>query len=158
VLPIGRDVLAAVHAVNNAHATELSWLELDDLASLLGQAFCARRIGTLDAFLLAFDETANMRAPTTGGSATGTSISCTSIVWSSLLRREDGVTPVCCVPTSFTEATHAGHDRLVCEVNVDPPNPASDAFHGRLGFIEVGRQTIEARGKTVRYLSRSLRA
>lgn len=31
-------------------------------------------------------------------------------------------------------------DRLTLEVNVDPPNPASLAFHDRLGFVEVGRQ------------------
>ena len=63
LLPIGPDVLAAVHALNNAHATELSWLEPDDLALLLGQAFYARRVGTLDAFLLAFDQTAKYESP-----------------------------------------------------------------------------------------------
>ncbi|MCB1270134.1 MAG: GNAT family N-acetyltransferase [Microthrixaceae bacterium] len=30
---------------------------------------------------------------------------------------------------------------VVCaEVNLDPPNPGSQAFHERLGFVEVGRQ------------------
>jgi hypothetical protein len=30
--------------------------------------------------------------------------------------------------------------RLTLEVNVDPPNPVSLAFHARHGFVEVGRQ------------------
>jgi predicted GNAT superfamily acetyltransferase len=35
-----------------------------------------------------------------------------------------------------------GIPRLVCEINVDPPNPGSLRFHEKEGFIEVGRQEI----------------
>lgn len=56
----------------------------------------------------------------------------------------------------FRMAKDAGHDRIVCEVNTDPPNPASDAFHAALGFVEVGHASIHGGTKTVRYLSRSL--
>jgi len=42
---------------------------------------------------------------------------------------------------------------LVCEVNSEPPNPGSDAFHARLGFAEMGRATLGP-GKAVRYLIR----
>jgi len=42
---------------------------------------------------------------------------------------------------------------LVCEVNSQPPNPGSDAFHARLGFAELGRATLGP-GKAVRYLIR----
>ena len=42
---------------------------------------------------------------------------------------------------------------LVCEVNSDPPNPGSDAFHARLGFTEMGRAQLGP-GKAVRYLAR----
>jgi predicted GNAT superfamily acetyltransferase len=45
---------------------------------------------------------------------------------------------------------------IVCEVNLDPPNPASDAFHAALGFAEVGTAVIDNGDKTVRYLSRRL--
>lgn len=38
------------------------------------------------------------------------------------------------------DAVAAGRDTLLCEVNLDPPNPGSLRFHGRLGFEEVGRQ------------------
>ncbi|MGH8183177.1 MAG: GNAT family N-acetyltransferase [Rhodanobacteraceae bacterium] len=40
---------------------------------------------------------------------------------------------------------HARQTRVpvvVCEYDVEPPNPASERFHARLGFHEVGRQTI----------------
>ena len=55
----------------------------------------------------------------------------------------------------FTAALQAGHDRVGCEVNLQPANPGSDAFHARLGFAEVGRGTLPG-GKVVRYLGRRL--
>lgn len=42
---------------------------------------------------------------------------------------------------------------LVCEVNSEPPNPGSDAFHARMGFTALGRATLGP-GKAVRYLIR----
>ena len=47
-------------------------------------------------------------------------------------------------------------DTVVCEVNREPPNPASDAFHAALGFSEVGLAAIHGGSKTVRYLARAL--
>ncbi len=38
------------------------------------------------------------------------------------------------------ETDHPDTTRLGLEVNVEPPNPASMAFHRRLGFTEVGQQ------------------
>jgi hypothetical protein len=57
--PLGRMLLA----LNNAHAQELSWLEPERLEYLVGEAFLARRIGNLDAFLLAFDQGARYDSP-----------------------------------------------------------------------------------------------
>jgi len=37
------------------------------------------------------------------------------------------------------EATAAGYGRMVCEVNVEPPNEVSLAFHRARGYREVGR-------------------
>ena len=42
----------------------------------------------------------------------------------------------------FAEASRAGLDRVTCEFDVDPPNPASERFHARFGFREVGRQAV----------------
>jgi uncharacterized protein len=55
----------------------------------------------------------------------------------------------------FVKARAAGHDMVCCEVNLDPPNPASDAFHERIGFTEAGRATL-SNGKTVRYMTKAL--
>jgi predicted GNAT superfamily acetyltransferase len=56
----------------------------------------------------------------------------------------------------FERATRGGHICVVCEVNSEPPNPASDAFHAALGFAEVGSASIHNGSKTVRYLLRPL--
>ena len=45
--PLGEALLA----LNNVHAQELSWLEPERLRHLLEEAFLARRIGNLDAFM-----------------------------------------------------------------------------------------------------------
>jgi len=127
-LPILPDMAAAILALNNAHATELSWLEPERLATLLAQAFHARRIG---AFVYV-DRVAVAPA------ARGRGYACT--LYADLIER----------------ATAAGHTVLVCEVNSDPPNPASDAFHAALGFALVGHAAIHGGSKSVRYLLRPL--
>lgn len=49
-----------------------------------------------------------------------------------------------------------GRRALVAEVNFDPPNPGSLAFHARTGFHAVGEAYLTDRGKTVRYLRRAI--
>jgi predicted GNAT superfamily acetyltransferase len=43
----------------------------------------------------------------------------------------------------FEAARERGLSEVACEVNVEPPNPGSMRFHGRLGFTEVGRQSTK---------------
>jgi hypothetical protein len=62
-LPISRDLAAAALALNNEHARELSWLDAGGWERLLGSAFYARRVGDLDGFLLALDQTADYESP-----------------------------------------------------------------------------------------------
>lgn len=45
---------------------------------------------------------------------------------------------------------------LCAEINLDPPNPASDAFHAAMGFVPVGTARLDGRDKTVRYHVRKL--
>ena len=54
---------------------------------------------------------------------------------------------------AVARARHAA--RIVCEVNVAPPNPASLAFHARRGFGEIGRIPY-GESKTVALLLRDL--
>jgi predicted GNAT superfamily acetyltransferase len=53
-------------------------------------------------------------------------------------------------------AARARHVLIGCEVNVEPPNPASDALHAALGFSEVGRAILPGGAKQVRYLTRQV--
>lgn len=141
VSPLASQDEAAVLALNNLHAAELSFLDAERLPFLIGEAFYAGRIGRLDAFLLAFDQTAAYDSP--------------NFLW--FRRRYERFAYVDRVVVAshargrgharllyeelFARAAAAGHDIVACEVNSEPPNPASDAFHGRMGFSEVGSAT-----------------
>jgi hypothetical protein len=56
----------------------------------------------------------------------------------------------------FTVAAEAGYSRIVCEFDVEPPNPVSAAFHRRFGFAEVGTQLVAGGTKTVSLQSTTL--
>jgi len=56
----------------------------------------------------------------------------------------------------FDAARAQGRVEVTCEVNVDPPNPGSLRFHGRLGFTEVGRQVTKGGSVTVALLAASV--
>jgi len=53
----------------------------------------------------------------------------------------------------FAAASADGAAEVDCEVNVEPPNPGSLAFHGRLGFEEVGRQATKGGAVVVALLA-----
>ena len=42
----------------------------------------------------------------------------------------------------FEFAAASGARLVTCEFDIDPPNPASEQFHARFGFREVGRQWV----------------
>lgn len=147
----------AVLALNNEHAAELSWLEPERLSHLIGEAFYARRSGELDGFTLAFDQGADYDSP--------------NFLWfRSRYPRFVYVDRIAVASHArgrgiarrfyenlFEAARGAGHEVVTCEVNLDPPNPGSDAFHAALGFAEVGQASIGDGTKKVRYFARVLR-
>lgn len=49
---------------------------------------------------------------------------------------------------AFARAAELALAEVTCEVNLDPPNPGSIAFHGRLGFVQIAEQVTK--GGTVR--------
>jgi uncharacterized protein len=55
----------------------------------------------------------------------------------------------------FEKARQAGHIRITCEINLDPPNPGSLTFHQNIGFAEIGQATL-SNGKTVSYQEKLL--
>jgi uncharacterized protein len=54
---------------------------------------------------------------------------------------------------AVTTSRQAGKTILTAEVNVDPPNQRSLAFHERFGFVRVGTQVDERYGTTVAMLA-----
>jgi predicted GNAT superfamily acetyltransferase len=58
----------------------------------------------------------------------------------------------------FAAARADGAVEVDCEVNVEPPNPGSLAFHARLGFREVGRQATKGGAVVVALLARDIAA
>jgi predicted GNAT superfamily acetyltransferase len=55
--------------------------------------------------------------------------------------------------TVIALARSEGRGEVDCEVNLDPPNPGSLAFHARLGFERVGRQETKGGAVTVALLA-----
>ncbi|OYX06411.1 MAG: GNAT family N-acetyltransferase [Caulobacter vibrioides] len=147
---------SALLALNNAHAVELSWLEPARLAHLVAQAFLARRVGVADALLLTFDQDADYDSPNfLWFRARYPAFVYVDRVVVADSARGRGLAKALYYDL-FAAAKAAGHERIVCEVNSDPPNPASDAFHAALGFVPVGTAEIHGGKKTVTYLERRL--
>lgn len=57
--------------------------------------------------------------------------------------------------TLFDHARSEGRLLIGCEINVTPPNPASDALHAALGFSEIEQCNLPL-GKVIRYMRLSL--
>ena len=152
----GQPLGEALLALNNAHARELSWLEPERLQQLVERAFLARRIGNLDAFMLAFDQSAEYDSPNFlwFRARYPRFVYVDRIVVASPARGRGCARRL--YDDLFGHAVRAGHDRIVCEVNSSPPNPASDAFHAALGFVAVGSASVYGGSRTVRYLSYTL--
>lgn len=142
----------ALLALNNEHAVELSWADEARFRSLVANACFAERVGFADALLIAFDERARYDSP--------------NFLW--FRERYPRFVYVDRIVTSpavrgrgiarllyerlIAHARAAGHERVVCEVNSDPPNPGSEALHRALGFTSVGEGRPSA-AKSVTYLA-----
>ncbi|MGE4482873.1 GNAT family N-acetyltransferase [Acidocella sp.] len=146
----------ALRTLNNEHAQELSHANTDRFSLLLERSFFAASINEADAFLIAFDQDADYDSP--------------NFLWfrerflkfvyidrvvTAPAARGRGLA-VTLYDTLFQEARAAGHTLAVCEVNRHPPNPVSEAFHARFGFVQAGKADLPASGKTVHYLVKTL--
>ncbi len=154
--PILPDDEPAVLALNTIHAAELSLLDAAGLKRLLSAAYVARRIGRVEAFLIGFDQDADYASP--------------NFLWfRARYPRFAYVDRIAVAEAArgrgharrlyedfFAQARRDGHTVVTCEVNSDPPNPASDAFHAALGFGLVGEAAIYGGARTVRYFERRL--
>ena len=143
-------------SLNNLHAEELSYQTPQAFGDLLKAASHVRATADGLALIVAFDEGCTYNNP--------------NFFWlKARYRRFNYIDRVVVsekargrglarkLYSALEEQTRAdGRERLVCEINSVPPNPASDAFHVALGFHPVGEQVLAERGKTVRYWAKEL--
>lgn len=147
---------SAVLALNNAHQVETSFLDTLSYERLLDAAGFAAAVGSSpDAFLIAFNEASRHDND--------------NLAW---FRARHGrffyVDRIVVAPhargrglaralyAALLDRAHAEARPLIgCEINLEPPNPGSDALHASLGFSEIGRRTL-GDGKVIRYMRLSL--
>ncbi|RSH77451.1 uncharacterized protein EHS24_003423 [Apiotrichum porosum] len=152
-----RAITKADHApllvLNNEYAMELSYQTPEQFTELLDSAWLTRTIGNNEALLVAFDQDSKYDNPNFAWhAARAPRFVYIDRVVSAVQGRGDARR---LYEDLRAQAKAAGHTKLVCEINVDPPNPASTAFHARFGFTEVGRGVL-ANGKTVGYFEAPL--
>jgi predicted GNAT superfamily acetyltransferase len=152
----GGGLSPALLALNNEFAAELSHLDPDKARHLVRQAFMASRVGEADALLLAFDQNAAYDNPNFRWfrDRFDRFVYIDRVVVSEAMRGRGLARAL--YQALFDRARKGGHARVVCEINWDPPNPGSDAFHAALGFEQVGLAALPAAGKTVRYFAHAL--
>jgi uncharacterized protein len=145
-------MIDAIMTLNAAHEVETSPLNRATLKAMLDAAFliATARDGT-DGFMITFDQDAAYDS--------------LNFQWfQSRYDRFIYVDRIITAPhargggiargfytTLFKAARAAGHRRIVAEINVEPPNQASMAFHSALGFAQVGRGEFPDKGKIVSY-------
>ena len=158
VRDVAPEDLDGVLALNNAHAREVNAHTAESLGAAVARAARARIVPRqardergCDAFLIAFDETTPAQGP--------------NHAW--FLAREPRflyIDRVVVAPAArgrglaralYEDLAAAGAGRpQCCEVNLDPPNPESVAFHERLGFVHLDEATDPRNGKRIVYLIR----
>lgn len=148
--------LPAMLKLNNDHAVELSELTDDGFRALLEQAWRTRVTDDLSAMLVAFDQDT-------------TRVSQNLEWFKERYPRFAYIDRVAVAPEArgqglaralyedvIAAARAEGHTVICSEVNLVPPNPASDALHAAMGFSVVGSAELVGRDKSVRYYVRPL--
>lgn len=147
-------MLQHILALNNAHAVETGPLDLPALEQMIANAFFSKT-DDMHGLLISFDQD----APYDGANFLWFKERFDQFVYVDRIivaahTRGKGLARHYYTQL-FDLAKSAGHVRVTCEINLDPPNPGSMAFHENMGFAEIGRATLE-NGKTVSYQEKRL--
>lgn len=151
----GAGDLDALVALNDAHAREVNALGVEGMTRAIAGAAWTGVVdaddGGIGAFLVAFDETTPAQGPNHAWFLTREArFRYVDRVVVAANARGRGV-----ARALYDALAATGDGRpLCCEVNLEPPNPASLAFHERLGFARVGEGVDPRNGKRVVYLRR----
>jgi predicted GNAT superfamily acetyltransferase len=147
--------LNALIVLNNSYAVELSWVEKQQFENMIVNAVYARGVTPAKGFLIAFDQTAlydNVNFVWFRARYENF-IYVDRVVVEPAFRGQGAARAL--YADLFEFARSQRQSLIVCEVNADPPNPASDIFHKRLGFKHVGDSLIPS-GKRVQYLAKHI--
>lgn len=143
-------------ALNNAEAERVNALTTDALEGLLSRAFAARITMDGQAFLIAFDHATPPQGPNHAWfTARESYFAYIDRVVVAPGARGKGLARALyddVARMALLEQTHL----LTCEVNLDPPNPESMAFHQKLGFTPCGEAVDRRNGKRVQYLRKPI--
>jgi predicted GNAT superfamily acetyltransferase len=139
-------------ALNEAFVSVLSPLDGERLARLHAQAALHRVIeqdGRIEAFLLAFREGADYDSPNYRwfSQRQARFLYVDRIVVAGDTQTRGTGTQL--YRDVYARASRDGVSLITCEFDIEPPNPASERFHTRLGFREIGRQQLDGGRKTV---------
>ncbi|MGN6424988.1 MAG: GNAT family N-acetyltransferase [Asticcacaulis sp.] len=146
------DLIPAASALNNRFAQETSYLTDAAFVALVEGATLALAAPGGEAFLIAFDQDGDYDSP--------------NFLWfrerfARFLYIDRVVVAAAAQGQGWGRRLYAelietakalGHDRIVAEINIQPPNPGSLAFHERLGFAAVGERALSL-DKVVRYVA-----
>jgi predicted GNAT superfamily acetyltransferase len=148
--------VAAVVALNNCFITEVNGLDAITLERVVKVARCCRVAyessnGSLAGFVVAFDERTPIQGPNHRWFVDHESafVYIDRVVVSSAFQGRG-------LARRFYDdlIARAGAAPLVCDINIEPLNAPSLAFHERLGFRACGDATDPRNGKRVRYMRR----
>jgi predicted GNAT superfamily acetyltransferase len=142
----------AILALNEAFVAVLSPLDDTRLARLHAQAALHRVIeqdGRIEAFLLVLREGADYDSPNYRWFAQRHArfLYVDRIVVAGTTQARGAGSRL--YRDLYALALHDAVPFITCEFDIEPPNPASEQFHARLGFREVGRQQLHGGRKTV---------
>ena len=144
--------LPAILALNNEHAEEVNALTAAELDDLVRIAAHARILDGAAGFLIALDEKTPAHGPNHGWflARKPAFLYIDRIVIAKAARGRGLARDL------YADLARGANGRpLCCEVNVNPPNPASVAFHERLAFEACGEAIDPRNGKRVRYYERA---
>lgn len=142
---------ANVLALNQDHIEETSSLDMEALQQLIDVAFHTGVSGDGDGFCIAMDQASDHKSQHFQWFAARQKhfVYVDRIIVAGSAR---GLGVARALYTELIEtAREAQHEMLCCEVNINPPNPGSEAFHTRLGFEKIDEAVINESGKKVGY-------
>jgi predicted GNAT superfamily acetyltransferase len=152
--------LPALGRLNDAHAAEVNAMAPAAFAALVAAAFAARVVDAPDGrpagFCIALDQATPRQGPNHGWfqDRLAAFAYVDRVVVDEAWRGRGLARAMYAEVIGLARA--AGLPVLACEVNLDPPNPASMRFHEAMGFAEAGIATDPRNGKRVRYLTLAL--